>query len=417
AGPNAAFTWWGDSSGTDAFLTGYAYYADWYAGRALGLNMPKEHWQRVLDVYATEAPHTPLLQRALIIDFAEHMQLPVETLLQGLMDDLAKAGDGDSSINVTEGMSVVLAAPKSPFGLAVARVVTARLAQAKGIAQPEAFAAGLPAAQALLDSSSLVFAEAVKLYRQPLDAVRSRALFARLSPEQATLERALALTWLHEAAAKTESGQVYAPHGEWQPQPTSLGNAHWQWQGETPPKVLELTEDPKQPLHAGLNFSSASAPVAGNAPVQITRHLQQLVPGSESLHFQGQDITDGKVSSDALYLDEIVVKSSADKPLRYGLIEVPLPPGADVERTTWGIQLTPSGSQKAAPLEKAQNETGQLLYAVPVDSLSGELHIRHLLRFSQKGQFNLPAVRYRHMYDPAKTALESPVVYNALRVE
>jgi hypothetical protein len=417
AGPNAAFTWWGNSSGADAFLTGYAYYADWYASHVLGLNMPQEHWQRVLDVYASEAQHTPLLQRALIIDFAEHMQLPVATLLQGLMDDLAKAGDGDSSINVTEGMSVVMAAPESPLGLAVARVVTARLAQAKGVAQPEAFSTGLPAAQALLDSSSLVFADAVKLYRQPLDGVRSRALFARLSPEQATLERALALTWLYETAAKAESDQVYTPQGEWQPRPTALGNAHWQWQGETPPAVLTLTEDPKQPLHAGLNFSSVSAPVAGNAPVQITRHLQQLVPSTESLHFQGQDIADGKVSSDALYLDEIVLKSSADKPLRYGLIEVPLPPGADVEHTTWGIQLTPSGGQKAAPLEKAQNETGQLLYAVPVDSLSGELHIRHLLRFSQKGRFNLPAVRYRHMYDPAKSALESPVVYSTLRVE
>jgi uncharacterized protein YfaS (alpha-2-macroglobulin family) len=415
AGPNAMFTWWGNISGADAFLTGYAYYADWYASRALGLNMPQDHWQRVQEVYATEAQHTPLLQRALIIDFAERMQLPVATLLQGLMDDLAKAGD--SAIDVAEGMSVVMAAPDSPIGLAAARVITSRLAEAKGVAQPEAFTAGLPEAQALLDSSNLVFADAVKLYRQPLDTVRSRALLARLSPEQATLERALALTWLYEEAVKAESGANYELDGEWEPLRNSVGGIHWQWRGETPPKALELAEQPKQPLHARVNFSSAGAPVAGNAQVQVTRHMQQLVPGNESLQFQGQDISDNKVSSDALYLDEIIVKSSADKPLRYGIVEVPLPPGADVERTTWGIQITPSGGPKAAPLEKAQNETGQLLYAVPIDSLTGELHIRHLVRFSQKGSFNLPAVRYRHMYDPAKSALESPVVYSTLRVE
>jgi uncharacterized protein YfaS (alpha-2-macroglobulin family) len=333
------------------------------------------------------------------------------------MDDLAKAGDGDPSISVSEGMSGVLAAPETPLGLAAARVITARLAQVAGVAQPAVFAASLPAAQALLDSSSHVFAEAVKLYRQPLDGERSRALFARLSPEQATLERALALVWLNEAAAKADQGEIYVPKGEWQPARTPVGGVRWQWLGDTPPAVLELTGDPKQTLHAGLNFSSDSAPVTNGAPVQITRHLQLLVPGSESLHFQGQDITGAKVSGDALYLDEIVIKSSADKPLRYGIVEVPLPPGADVERTTWGIQLTPSGGQQAAPLEKAQNETGQLLYVVPVDTLSGELHFRHLVRFSQKGQFNLPAVRYRHMYDPAKSALESPVAYSQLLVE
>lgn len=417
AGPNAAFTWWGETSGVDAFLTGYAYYADWYASRALGLSMPQDHWQRVLDVYASEAQHTPLLQRALVIDFAERMQLPVETLLQGLMEDLAKAGDGDPAINVTDGISVVMAAPESPLGLAAARVITAKLAQAKGIKQPEVFSAGLQPAQALLDGSNLIFAEAANLYRQPLDVVRSRGLFARLSPEQATLERALALTWLHDAAAKAEPGDAYQLLGDWKVRSTPAGGERWQWRGKTPPTALELAEDPIQPLHANVNFTSAAAPVAGSAPVQISRRLQQLVPGTESLHFQGQDIADAKVSSDALYLDEIVLKSPADKPLRYGLIEVPIPPGADVERTTWGIQLTPAGSQQAAPLEKAQNETGQLLYAVPVDNLSGELHIRHLLRFSQKGRFNLPAVRYRHMYDPAKTALETPVVYGALRVE
>ena len=417
AGPNAVFTWWGNSASADAFLTGYAYYADWYASRVLGLNMPQEHWQRVLDVYATEAGHTPLLQRALIIDFAEHMKLPVATLLQGLMDDLAKAGDGDSSINVTAGMSVVLAAPESSLGLAAARVITARLAQLAGVAQPDAFATGLPTAQSVLDSSPHVFAEAVKLYRQPLDGERSRALFTRLSPEQATLERALALAWLHEAIAKADQGGIYTPQGQWQPLPTPAGGARWHWLGARPPAVLDLTEQPKQALHAVLNFSSAGAPVVNGTPVQITRHLQRLVPGSENLHFQGQDITGGKISSDALYLDEIIIKSSADKPLRYGIVEVPLPPGADVERTTWAIQLTPSGSQQAVPLEKAQNETGQLLYVVPVDTLSGELHFRHLLRFSQKGQFNLPAVRYRHMYDPAKSALESPIAYNQLLVE
>ena len=89
AGPEAAFTWWGEDAEPDAFLTAYAYYADWNASKVLGLNLPPEHWQRVLEVYAKQAGNTPLLQRALILSFAREMKLPINTLVSGLMDDLA----------------------------------------------------------------------------------------------------------------------------------------------------------------------------------------------------------------------------------------------------------------------------------------------------------------------------------------
>jgi uncharacterized protein YfaS (alpha-2-macroglobulin family) len=39
AGPNAAFSWWGNMAGDDPFLTAYAYYADWLASRSLGLTL------------------------------------------------------------------------------------------------------------------------------------------------------------------------------------------------------------------------------------------------------------------------------------------------------------------------------------------------------------------------------------------
>src|SRR3546814_19036011 len=46
AGPAASFTWWGQVGEPDAFLTAYAYYADWHASKALDLSLPPEHWQR-----------------------------------------------------------------------------------------------------------------------------------------------------------------------------------------------------------------------------------------------------------------------------------------------------------------------------------------------------------------------------------
>ena len=102
----------------------------------------------------------------------------------------------------------------------------------------------------------------------------------------------------------------------------------------------------------------------------------------------------------------MIVTSKATRPLRYGLLEVPLPPGADVERTTWGIKLMGKAGTEPTALEKARFEPGQMAYAVPVDALSGELRLRHLVRFSQKGQFNLPPVRFTQVYAPQHQAME-----------
>ncbi|MNN41425.1 hypothetical protein D3C81_1555440 [compost metagenome] len=130
-----------------------------------------------------------------------------------------------------------------------------------------------------------------------------------------------------------------------------------------------------------------------------------------------EEVGDKPISSDDLYLDEVTLTTEQAQALRYGMLEVPLPPGADVERTTWGIQVSGLGTTEAAPLEKARHEPGQLLYAVPVDTLAGELRVRHLLRFSQKGQFNLPPARYVRLYAPEEQALEQQSALARLKVE
>ncbi|MXR32175.1 alpha-2-macroglobulin [Pseudomonas sp. PICF6] len=285
AGPAASFTWWGQAGEPDAFLTAYAYYADWHASQALDLSLPPEHWQRVLEVYAKQAGDTPLLQRALILSFAKQMQLPVNTLLSGLMDDLAKAGEGgDSSVMDSGEDSLVMSAPDSALGLASARMLTASLARQVKVPLPEAFSRQLDAAQQQMEVSSQPFVEA---FTFKLEAVGSKPL-----------------------------------------------------------------------------------------------------------------------SSDSLYLDEVIINSKAPTPLRYGMLEVPLPPGADVERTTWGVQLLGKAGSEPTSLEKARFEPGQMGYAVPLDALSGELRLRHLVRFSQKGQFSLPPVRFTQVYAPQHQARE-----------
>ena len=418
AGPNARFSWWGESSEEDAFLTAYAYYADFHASRALGLQLPPEHWQRVLELYGERAALTPLLQRVLILDFAQAMDLPVETLLRGVLEELAAAQPVDAIASSDEAAlsSLVFEAPDSPLGVAAARVLAAKLAADIGVVLPDASAAQLADAEQIVAVSTLSFADAVEMYRTPFEAARARALLARLAPEDATLERALTLSWLQRAAKQTRTVEPVAPGANWIAHTQPSGETRWSWQGAAPPTTLDLQAMPVDAFNASIHYQSAAAPDS-NLPVTITRNLWKLVPGDTPFLFTAELVGDGPLSGSSLYLDEIVLASGAHNPLRYGLVEVPLPPGADVERTTWGIQVSGLGGDGAVELEKARHEPGQLRYAVPVDTLEGEVSFRHLVRFSQKGEFTLPPVRYQRMYAPSEQAIEEAPTFQQMTVE
>lgn len=407
AGPSASFTWWGYDGEPDAFLTAYAYYADWHASKALELSLPPEHFQRVLEVYAKQAQNTPLLQRALILSFAKQMQLPVNTLLSGLIDDLVKAGEGHAASMMDDGEeSLVMSDPDSALGLASARVLTASLARQAKVNLPSAFNGQLEVAQQQVAASSQPFVEALNLSLQAFDQAHAQALLQRLLPQQSTLERALALTWLQRSIEQASPTIALAPGEGWKKQHSATGEMYWTWQGASPvPAVLSLTGEQERPLRAALSFQSKQPPVDPMA-VTITRRLSRLVPGDEAFEFKLEAVGSKPLSSDSLYLDEVIITSKAAKPLRYGMLEVPLPPGADVERTTWGIKLMGKAGTEPTSLEKARFEPGQLAYAIPVDALSGELRLRHLVRFSQKGQFNLPPVRFTQVYAPQHQAQE-----------
>ena len=407
AGPSASFTWWGMDGEPDAFLTAYAYYADWHASKALELSLPPEHWQRVLEVYAKQAKNTPLLQRALILSFARQMQLPVNTLLSGLLEDLTQAGEGQAANILDDAQdSLVMGDPDSGLGLSVARVLAASLANQLKVSLPEPFNSQLADARQRLEVSSHPFVEALNLSLQPFDQTQAQALLQRLLPQQSTLERALALTWLARSIEQASPTIALAPGEGWKKQQGATGELYWAWQGATPvPTVLTVAGTQERPLKAALSFHTRQPP-ADPLAVTVTRRLSRLVPGDEAFTFKLEPVNGKPLSSDNLYLDEVIITSKAAQPLRYGMLEVPLPPGADVERTTWGIKLLGKAGTEPTALEKARFEPGQMAYAIPIDALSGELRLRHLVRFSQKGQFNLPPVRFTQVYAPQHQAQE-----------
>jgi uncharacterized protein YfaS (alpha-2-macroglobulin family) len=164
-------------------------------------------------------------------------------------------------------------------------------------------------------------------------------------------------------------------------------------------------------LTAVAQFDSRE-PETSSLPVKVERRIYRLVrndsgPKSEATNFTPQLLpADAVLKTDELYLDEVVLKQTSGSAMRFGIVEVPLPPGTSADRTTWGMAVQFPGRDKPEALERARYEETPRGYAVPVDTLNGETVIRHLVRPGQTGKFALPPVRYYRMYQPEQKAFE-----------
>lgn len=194
AGPGARFTWWGEDGNGDAFLTAWAWYADWQASQALGVTQQPEYWQHMLDSYAEQADNMPLLHRALVLAWAQEMNLPCKTLLKGLDEAIARRGtktedfseEDTSDIND----SLILDTPESPLADAVANVLTMTLlkkAQLKSTVMPQVQQYAWDKAA----NSNQPLAHTVVLLNSGGDATQAAAILSGLTAEQSTIERAL----------------------------------------------------------------------------------------------------------------------------------------------------------------------------------------------------------------------------------
>jgi hypothetical protein len=448
AGPNAAFGWWGNATHDDLLLTAYAYYADYTASRVLGLSLPPEHWEKLLAMFGqdynlasssqgrggsarhivlsreqqADTPKEPqaLSQRALALWLASDMGLPTKTLVSGLLEDMDRQVQ-TQNVSQPGGayVSPALIEPEGSLSRAMMLRLAALLAEQHHLALPPKVAAAIPAALATLKQSALPSAQALLLLGSKTSerAQEAERILNSVRAEMPTFDRALALIWLNKIlAGKLGDNSDVALAGAWKRVNSVSGSALWRLQGKEIPTSLSLVQAPSKPLTAYVQFESASQET-GQLAVQIERKLYHMVSagnassddgssgkgaGSAQL-FDMSPLTDGDaVKSNELYLEEITLTPADGARVRYGIVEAPLPPGAEVESTTWGINF---GSSEV--LERARNEPSRGGYAVPVERLDQPVVVRHLLRFSQKGRYSLPPVRFYSMYAPQNKAFES----------
>jgi uncharacterized protein YfaS (alpha-2-macroglobulin family) len=246
-------------------------------------------------------------------------------------------------------------------------------------------------------------AQALSMLGGQLPASQADTVLAAVRADMATMDRALTLVWVQKKLGGPALASAQGPvlDGAWQQSASRTGNGLWRWSGKGLPDRLRLAQAAPAGTVATVQYESRAAE-AQSLPVAVERRIlrmkqvdgayrTELVKPGEALH------------TDELYLDEITLRPASDSRHRFGLLEVALPPGAAVEPSTWGITLA---GDKPVPLERARNVDRRDGYAVPIDPLDGEVTVRHLLRFSQKGRYVLPPARFYRMYQPEQKAFE-----------
>jgi len=407
AGPNAVFGWWGNTTAGSALMTGYAYYADWYASRALRIELPPEHWNNLLGVYSEQGLKDAPIDRALVLWMAHDIGLPTKTLAAGLVDDMAAATLSGKPHPQGDTSSLLLGAGDDRDAQAMALGLMSVVASQNGVALPPALQQQVAAAWGVLRGSRAPVAQALLMLAGELPAAQADAVLASVRSDMPTLDRAMTLLWVQKKLGGASFGKapVVALDGPWQKLESRSGQPVWRW---TDTKAL--------PDQLRLAAASAAVPAgsvavvqyesrateAATLPVAVERRILRMKSGKDG--YTTELVKPGEaLSTGELYLDEITLKPAGGAKHRFGLLEVALPPGAMVESTTWGMVMA---GAEPAPLERARHTERRDGYAVPIDALEDTVTVRHLLRFAQKGSYVLPPTRFYRMYQPEQKAFE-----------
>ncbi|WP_186310803.1 alpha-2-macroglobulin family protein [Paraburkholderia sp. BCC1886] len=469
AGVGGTFGWWGDTTGGSALITAYAYYADWLASRSLGISLPADNWQHAMDVYRDAGAKEPLLNRALALWLMQQMGLPVATPVAGVAADLqsdaaaagatsgtaadAKATAGAASA-ATSGAtatkaasaparapgvaagnasdSIVFAQADSPRGKRMATLLVAQLARGTNAQLPDGFDAAASAARTALAGDSTPLVQSLLFLTGDGAATPDAAAWlAKSSAAYPTIDRALTLLWLRKAlggdAAPDALPSLPSLQGAgWTRSTTPTGAASWTWTGAALPVSLDAGAA-RTDVGALVSFRSHTSEDS-RLNITLERHLYKLEPltvktdskkdaadGSQTgrASFTARLVKSGDaIDSNALYVDEVTLTPRSGNAYHYGLLDVPLPPGGDVEATSWGVSIdglpgAKEGSSGPQPFARAASyEMGELAYHQPVPLLDRRATYRQLVRFALPGTFALPPARYFRMYQPEAKAFE-----------
>lgn len=413
AGANAVFGWWGDQAKGSVFLTSYAYYADWHASKALGIKLPDSHWKKLLELYH-KAGTESALNRSLILWLMTEMGLPTRTLIDGELDRFTFTDHIKGSDQYQDGNSYILEESASITSKKVGALLLYILAKKKEL-DVSKYLEGV--SKSILDSfkkeSKNPLIQAIVLLAKSKSSKLTEddqktvyELLQKVSVQSATIDRTVVLLFLNKAIgfkAKAKGLKVKLPK-QWTKIGDHLGRPVWQLRNRETQKVQFQVKTLPKKLHANLLYDTYQKEES-KLKVQIRRRLYKLVRVDSEHEYQAIPVSKWEVNSKDLYIDETSVIPVYGSSFKYGLLEIPIPAGADLELPTHGMSIQTKGGRTISVSEVLYH-TGDQSYGIPIEELRRPVVIRQLVRFSQKGSFVVPRTRFYRMYLPTEKAFE-----------
>lgn len=425
AGPSAIFTWWGDQTGENLLLTAHAYYADSRASALLGIQVPQENWEHLLDIYS-KSKTTLYFDRAYTLWVLSKLGLPVGEQAKTLLSEMQNLKTKNPIQAWPTNSSIFIDNPADDPALAL--LILGSVAHKANLPLSVKVKAELNGLANLV-SDSPGYSAAALLYKVesklPVDAVgEADKILGRVRFETPTIDRSMTLSFIEQALPQAISIKETL-------KAISIGNS---WQPDVKSSVLSFSLKksvkkgvplllPAVPNAVGeVSFDSAETPKS-NLNVSISRHLYRLdltETGSSddsseegdllNLHEVGENET---IDSRALYLDEFTLAPKPDADLHFLLLEAPLPTGGEVDSQSWGLSF---GDLKPNFTEARAMSNG-MGYAVPIETLNGKMKFHQLVRFSSSGKFLVPKAKLFNMYHPAQKAYEEGTMRREITVK
>jgi alpha-2-macroglobulin len=425
AGRNATFTWWGDGTAGSLLLTAHAYHADWRASKLLGIDLPRSDWEHLLEVYAKT--DGTLLEKSYALWVISRMGLPVAEQAGALAKVVVKAPAPPLPSNFSNSTSAFF--NSGEFDRPLSLLILGSLAGKNAYGDPAFKVQADFASNA--KTNSPVFQAAALLYRAQTGVTGNRADEAQkilddIRFDSPTIDRAVALAFVDQAL----------PHAFDLKAATRAIDLGPSWKKNTQGAVTSFawanrgafTESVTLPTITGavaeVVYDMKEAPKSTLA-IQISRRLLKVKFGGAGDNSEASGDEEGgggaleavevpagrPLDSRALYIDEIKVNGAPDS--KFLLVEAPLPPGGEVDGTTWGLSF-----QGVTPnFVEARPAASGLGYSIPLESLEKETTLHQLVRFSSRGKFVLPPVKIFKMYRPSDKAFETESAPRAISVQ
>ncbi len=418
AGPNAVFSWWGDRTSESLLVSAHAYHADWRASKLLGIDLPKENWEHLLSIYSKSTGTS--IERAYALWVLNKMGLPVHELVRALAKEVLAAPIQPSPKQYAATSSAFMDSGDLDRTISLLILGSLRVPISDPKFKLQADAAAVLPTTSVVGTSPILQAAGL-LYRSvsggPKSDLNQEAtnILDQIRFETPTIDRAISLAFVEQALSQPFQIKAVAKD-------MSLGAG---WTKSLKGAVPSFEWSNKAAFSAPVNLPVVPGAVAeviydsaeeakSTMNIAISRRLLKVTFGSSSDSEDTLEVSavdeGASVDSRSLYIDEVTI--GGDAKARYLLAEIPLPPGGEVDGTTWG--LTFNGLEPN--FVQARSSSTGLGYSIPIETL-GPQTFHQLIRFSSRGKFVLPPIKIFKMYRPSDRAYEIGAARRVLNVQ